>query len=156
MGIRHVGEHAAWILASEFNSIDKLAQQAKEALSELCEIGPVVAQAIYEFFHNPANKKLIERLKNSGIKTMQAKKADKGRFSGKKFVLTGALSSFSRDEAEQLIRNEGGSVTSSVSETVDFVLAGENSGSKYDKAKKLNLKIINEEEFKKMTGKEKK
>lgn len=153
LGIRHVGVHAADILASEFNSIDKICEQDAESLSNISEIGPVMAESIYEFFHNPENNKLVKRLKSAGVKTTQAKRTDKGRLAGKKIVLTGTLSSFSRDEAEELIKNEGARISSSVSERVDFVIAGENPGSKYDKAKKLNLKIIDETEFKKLIGK---
>ena len=83
----------------------------------------------------------------------QTKNSDNGKLSGKRVVLTGALSSFSRDEVAQLIKDEGGRVTSSISEAVDFVIVGENPGSKYDKAKKLGIKLINEEEFKKIIRK---
>jgi len=154
LGIRHVGVHAADILASKFNSIEKLSQQTIESLSEIPEIGPIMAESIYEFFHNAENKKLIKRLKDAGLKMTQAKKAGKGKLAGKKFVLTGGLSSFSRDKAQQLIKDEGGRVMSSVSKAVDFVVVGENPGSKYDKARKLNLKLINENEFKKLINTE--
>ena len=152
LGIRHVGEHSADILASEFNSIEKLGQQTTEALSSIHEIGPVMAQSIYEFSKEPENKKLLKRLKNSGVKMEQAKRKTSGRLLGKRFILTGILSSLSRNEAEQLIKDEGGQITSSVSKAVDFVIAGESPGSKYDKAKKLNLRIIDESGFKKLIG----
>jgi len=145
--------HAADILSSEFNSIEKLTQQTKESLSDVPEIGPAMAESIHEFFHKPENKKLVDRLKDADIKMTQTKNSDNGKLSGKRVVLTGALSSFSRDEVAQLIKDEGGRVTSSISEAVDFVIVGENPGSKYDKAKKLGIKLINEEEFKKIIRK---
>ena len=153
LGVRHVGVHAADILSSEFNSIEKLTQQTKESLSDVPEIGPAMAESIHEFFHKPENKKLVDRLKDADIKMTQTKNSDNGKLSGKRVVLTGALSSFSRDEVAQLIKDEGGRVTSSISEAVDFVIVGENPGSKYDKAKKLGIKLINEEEFKKIIRK---
>lgn len=153
LGIRHVGVHAADILASEFNSIRNLSQQTAESLSDIPEIGPIMAESIYEFFHNSENKKLTKRLKDAGVKLSQVKKIGKGKLAGKRFVLTGGLSSFSRNDAQQLIKDEGGRVVSSVSKAVDFVLVGESPGSKYDKAKKLNLKMIDEKEFKKIIGK---
>ncbi len=152
LGIRHVGEHSAEILASEFNSIEKITEQTAQSLSETPELGPVMAESIYEFFHNPENKKLLKKLKDAGVKMAPVKKVTSGRLLGKRFVITGTLNSYSRSEAQQLIKAQGGGVTSSVSETVDFVLAGENPGSKYEKAKKLNVKIIDENELKKMIG----
>ncbi len=154
LGIRHVGVHAADILALEFNSIEKLSRQTVESLSDIQEIGPIMTESIYEFFHSPDNKKLIKRLKDAGVKMARVKREKRGKLAGKRFLLTGSLSSFSRNEAQQLIKDEGGRVTSSVSKAVDFVLVGENPGSKYDKAKKLNLKFIDEKAFKKMVGRE--
>jgi len=154
LGIRHVGVHAADILALEFNSIEKLSRQTVESLSDIQEIGPIMAESIYEFFHSPDNKKLIKRLKDAGVKMARVKREKRGKLAGKRFLLTGSLSSFYRNEAQQLIKDEGGRVTSSVSKAVDFVLVGESPGSKYDKAKKLNLKFIDEKEFKKMVGRE--
>ncbi|MBN1405495.1 MAG: NAD-dependent DNA ligase LigA, partial [Candidatus Omnitrophica bacterium] len=112
-GIRHVGEHAAWLLADEFGSVDEIAGQKKEGLSEIHELGPVMAESIYEFFHNPENRKWISRLKSSGINMTQEKTAQNGRLKDKKFVLTGSLASISRNEAEAMIRSEGGRVSSS-------------------------------------------
>lgn len=152
LGIRHVGVHAAEILSSEFNSIERIAQQSAESLSNISEIGPTMAESIYSFFHNTENKALIKRLKTAEINMTEEKRTHKGKLTGKRFVLTGTLSSFSRNEAEGLIKDEGGKVSSSVSKVIDFVLVGESSGSKYDKAKKLNLKLINEQEFKKMVN----
>ncbi|MFH0731327.1 MAG: NAD-dependent DNA ligase LigA [Candidatus Omnitrophota bacterium] len=154
LGIRHAGVHAAELLASEFNSIEKLSVQTIESLSEIPEIGPVMAESICDFFNNPLNKKLIKRLIDAGVKMTQQKKAKTGKLAGKRFVLTGTLSSFSREEAQQMIKDHGGRVISSVSEAVDFVIAGVNPGSKYSKAKGLGVRIINEEEFINMLKKE--
>jgi len=150
LGIRHVGVHAAEILASEFNSIKNIAKQNQESLSSIAEIGPVVASAICGFFNNKNNMKLLEKLANAGVGMQQLKKTAGTKLSGKRFVLTGTLSSLSRFQAEDLIKHNGGKVASSVSKNIDFVLLGENPGSKYQKAKKLNIRMIEEVEFKKM------
>jgi len=151
LGIRHVGVRSAWILASRFRSLEKLAGADIGELEGINEIGSIVAQSIYNFFRTQENKKVIEKLKNSGVNT---KEKDMGRVSshiqGKNFVVTGSLEGFSRHEIEDLIRRLGGNASSGVSKNTDYVVAGKDPGSKFEKAQKLGVKIINEIEFKKL------
>lgn len=151
LGIRHAGVHAADILAKTFCSIDELSKQNVEGLIKIHEIGPVMAESIYEFFQNPATKKVLEKLKKAGVKVEEKRRAPvSSKLAGKIFVFTGDLKGYSRTEAEELVRNLGGDASSSVSKKTDFVVAGESPGSKYDKAKALGVKIIDEKEFDKM------
>jgi DNA ligase (NAD+) len=154
LGIRNVGYHIAGVLAKNFKSIDNLAKQSKEDLTKVYEIGPILAESIYNFFHNPKNLKILEKLKKGGVKFPTEKVVIKETaISGKTFVLTGGLDSFTRDEATKIIEEMGGRVSSSVSKKTDFVLVGKDPGSKYDNALKLGVKTINEEEFKKLIEK---
>jgi len=150
LGIRHVGKYAAQLLASKYSSIDELAKALEEELKEIDGLGDKSAESIVTFFATEENQKLIERLKDIGVKTKQERKGWLP-LQGKKFVFTGGLS-ISRPEASDLIKQKGGIVASSVGKDIDYVVVGENPGSKYNKAKKLNLKIINEEEFKKIVS----
>lgn len=154
LGIRNVGYHLANVLAKNFKSIDNLAKQSIEDLTQVHEIGPIVSESIYNFFHNPKNLKVLEKLKKGGVKFPEEKAAAKKTpLSGKTFVLTGGLDSFTRDEARKIIEDMGGSVYSSVSKKTDFVIVGKDPGSKYDKALELKVKTLDEEEFKKLIGK---
>jgi DNA ligase (NAD+) len=154
LGIRNVGYHLAGVLAKNFKSIDNLAKQSVEDLTQVHEIGPIVAQSIYNFFHNPKNLKVLEKLRKGGVKfPVEKVKAKETPLSGKTFVLTGGLDSFTRDQARKLIEDLGGRVSSSVSKKTDFVIVGKDPGAKYDNALKLGVKTISEEEFEKMIGK---
>ena len=151
LGIRNVGYHLAGVVAKNFNSIDNLARQTIEDLAQIYEIGPIVAKSIYTFFHNPENLKVLDKLKKGGVKFPVEKiKERKTPFSGKIFVLTGGLDSFTRAEARKLVEDMGGRVASSVSNNTDFVIAGKDPGSKYDNAMRLGIKILDENEFKTM------
>ena len=154
LGIRNVGHHLAGVLAQHFRSIDNLAQQTIEDLTQVHEIGPIVAESIYNFFHNPKNRKVLEKLKNGGVK-FPAEKAEvkKMPFSGKTFVLSGGLDSFTRDEARKIIEDMGGRVSSSVSKKTDYLIVGKDPGSKYDSALKLGIQTLDENDFKEMIGK---
>lgn len=154
LGIRNVGYHLAGVLAKNFKSIDNLAKQTVDDLTQVYEIGPIVAQSIYNFFHNPKNLKVLEKLKKGGVKfPVEKAKIKETPLSGKTFVLTGGLDSFTREEATKIIEEMGGRISSSVSKKTDFVVVGKDPGSKYDDALRLGIKTMNEEEFKKMTGK---
>jgi DNA ligase (NAD+) len=148
LGIRHVGKYAAQLLASKYYSIDELAKASEEELKEIDGLGDKSADSIATFFATEENQKLINKLKDIGVKTIQEKKEGQD-LQGKKFVFTGGLS-ISRPEASDLVKEKGGIVASSVSKNIDYVVVGENPGSKYDKAKKMNLNTINEKEFKKI------
>jgi DNA ligase (NAD+) len=153
LGIRNVGYHLAGVLAKNFKSIENLAKQSAEDLTQVHEIGPIVAESIYNFFHNPKNLKVLEKLKKGGVKfPVEKVKAKETPLSGKTFVLTGGLDSFTREEARKLIEDLGGRVSSSVSKKTDFVVVGKDPGSKYDSALKLGVKTMSEDEFEKMIG----
>jgi DNA ligase (NAD+) len=149
MGIRNVGSHLADVLARNFKSVDKLAKQSAEDLIQAHEIGPIVAQSIYNFFRNPKNLKVLEKLKKGGVRFPVEKSEGKEiPLKGKTFVLTGGLDSMTRDDARKFIEGLGGRVSSSVSKKTDFVIAGKDPGSKYDDARRLGIKTLKEEEFK--------
>ena len=152
LGIRHVGKYAAQLLASKYNSIDELAKVSPEKLKEIDGLGEKTAEAVGSFFATEENLNLINRLKDIGVKTKEEKK-DNLPLNGKKFVFTGGLSTLSRPEASDLIKQKGGIVTSSVGKDVDYVIVGDKPGSKYEKAKKLGVNIISEEEFKNLVSK---
>jgi DNA ligase (NAD+) len=152
LGIRHVGVHAADVLAGEFDSIENLSIQTTDSLTQINEIGPVMAESIYEFFKRTDTKKILGKLKAAGVKMQEAAGKKRGKLSGKTFVLTGGLEGFSRTQAQDIIKGLGGRVSSSVSKETDFVVLGKEPGSKYEKAKKLGIKILTEEEFRGLTG----
>lgn len=152
--IRHVGERYAKILARSFGSIEKLAEATVEELDDIHEIGLTVAESVYNWFRNPRNQELIERLKNAGVKTEidgGLSAAQDERFAGKTFVLTGKLEQFTRDEAAKIIEDRGGRVSGSVSKKTDYVVAGSDAGSKLTKAESLGVKVLSENEFLAMT-----
>jgi DNA ligase (NAD+) len=147
--IRHVGERYAKILAKHFRSVDKLAAATVEELDEIHEIGLAVAVSVHEWFRNPLHIDLIERLRAAGVKmeTDGREVQSDERFAGKTFVLTGKLEDYSRDEAAALIEARGGRVSSSVSKKTDYVVAGEDAGSKLTKAESLGVSVLTESEF---------
>lgn len=148
LGIRHVGVKAAKILAKRFNNIDNLSIATIEELSEVEEVGPIVANSISEFFNQEQTRDLINRLKEAGVNTERLKKEDEDeRFVGKTFVLTGSLDKYSRDEASEIIEKFGGKTSSSVSKKTSYVLAGDDAGSKLTKAQNLGVTIITEQDF---------
>jgi len=151
LGIRHVGERTAQILARNFNSLDRLSHATIQELESVFEVGPVVAASIHRFFAQPENQLVLEKLKRAGV-TIALSEAIRTSeaFAGKQFVLTGRLPTLSRESASALIQQHGGRVTTSVSKKTDFVLAGEEAGAKLDKATQLCVKIISEEDFCKM------
>ena len=151
LGIRHVGTKASKTLAKKFKSIDNLAKADFETLSLIDDIGPVVANSIREFFMQEQTIDLIKKLKQAGINTVdESEENEENRFEGMTFVITGTLSNYTRNEATDIIENFGGRTTSSVSKKTTYVLAGEEAGSKLDKALKLGVRIITEEEFENM------
>jgi DNA ligase (NAD+) len=152
LGIRHVGETTAEDLARRFSRLDDFFQLSEEDLREVEGIGPEVSASVYQFFRDKKNKESIERLKKAGVKLIEPKVTGKAKLAGKTFVFTGALKSFGRDEARDIVESKGGMTASSVSKKVDFVVVGEDPGSKFDKAKELGIKTLTEEEFKKMIG----
>ncbi len=152
LGIRHVGETTAEDLARSFPRLDDFFHLSEENLMEIEGIGPEVAASVHKFFGDKKNKESIDRLKKAGVKIIEPKGKEKGKFAGKTFVFTGALKSFGRDEARSLVESLGATTVSSVSKKVDFVVVGEDPGSKFDKAKELGIKTLTEEEFKKIVA----
>ena len=154
LGIRQVGLHAARLLASGFPSITQLAESTAEEISFTEGIGPIIADSVVKFFQDEANLRVIGKLRKTGVELSQKRKKE-GRqpLKNKTFVLTGALSRFTREQAGDLILSLGGKLATSVSRKTDYCVAGENPGSKLDKAKTLGVKIIDEEEFGRLTRK---
>ena len=153
LGIRHVGRTAARTLVGEYPKLKDLEQATPAELEEISEIGPVMADSVRLFFRNDRNRKVLERLRKVGVgRTVGAGRAGRaaGKLAGKTFVFTGALKNYTREEAEELAVERGGRPSSAVSKKTDFVVVGENPGSKAVKAKELGVKIISEDEFKSM------
>ncbi|MFW6157408.1 MAG: NAD-dependent DNA ligase LigA [Balneolaceae bacterium] len=151
LGIRFVGKTVARDLAHSFKSMDKLMQADEETMTTIDAIGPKIAESVTAFFQNEKNRKIVETLRRHGLQfAAKEKDAESNTLKDKKFVLTGSLPTLTRKEAQSLIEKHGGRTSSSVSGNTDYLLAGESPGSKYDKAEKLGIPIIDEEELHKM------
>ena len=148
LGIRHVGNKASKVLARKYRTIDNLAKASFEDLSAINDIGPIVANSIKEFFEQEQTLDLIKKLKEAGV-NMNSKEEEiqDNRFEGKTFVLTGSLENYTRGEASNIIEKFGGQTSGTVSKKTDYVLAGEDAGSKLTKAQNLGVTIISEKEF---------
>ncbi len=157
LGVRHVGEHVAEVLAQEFGNIDDLMNASTERLAQVDGIGPVLAESIARFFHSSAGRKVIEDLRAHGVKLTEDRKrkpkAGRTDLTGKTFVVTGTLSRYSREEIERLIKDLGGKATGSVSKKTDYVVAGDKAGSKLEKARQLGVAVLTEQEFDALIGK---
>jgi len=152
LGIRFVGERTAQFLAEHFGSMDALMNASIEELQEVNEVGPRIAQSMAEFFREPKNRELVERLRKAGL-TFAGKKKERGtKLAGKTFVLTGTLPHHSRGEAKKMIEDAGGRVSGSVSKKTDYVVAGDDAGSKLDKAKELGVAVIDENQMERLLG----
>lgn len=151
LGILNIGKAAARSLLNHFGSFDKLAQADEAEIKEVNDIGDISAKQVYDFFQDEDNKKMLEKFKYAGVNMQQEIVAADGKFAGLTFVLTGTLTTMSRNEASELIQSLGGKASSSVSKKTDYVVAGENAGSKLTKAESLGIKIISEAEFTAMT-----
>jgi len=148
LGIRHAGEETAIELSNHFGNLEKLKKAKLEDLLKIQDVGEVVAKSIYDWFKNKSNLKLLEKLDKVGVKILSQKlKVKSQKLKDKIFVLTGELESMTRDEAKEKIRALGGDISESVSKNTDFVVAGKEPGSKYEKAKELGVKIISEKAF---------
>ena len=148
LGIRHVGDRAAALLARHFGNLDRLGEASVEEIDDIYEIGPTVAQSVHDWFHTSSNQQLLARLRDAGVWPQEAAHAERSdTFAGKQFVLTGGLETMTRDEAKAAIEARGGRVTSSVSKKTTYVVAGRDPGSKLDKAKELGVKHVDEEGF---------
>lgn len=151
LGILNIGKAAARSLLNHFGSFDKLAQASEEEIKEVNDIGDISAKQVYDFFQAEDNRKMLEKFKRAGVNMEQEITAAGGKFAGLTFVLTGTLTTMSRNEAAELIQSLGGKAASSVSKKTNYVVAGENAGSKLTKAENLGIKILSEAEFIAMT-----
>ena len=151
LGILHVGEGAARKLADHFHDLDALAKASIEELQQAEDVGTVMAQSIHDFFRNPRNEAVIAKLKKAGVRTAHHSPITThrpiGAFDGKTVIVTGALAGFSREEAKDALRKAGANVTDSVSKKTDYLIVGEDAGSKLDKARALGVKTLTEKEF---------
>ena len=155
LGILHVGAGVAKTLGRSFPDLDAVFAASVDQLTETEDVGEVIAESIVQWYDDPRNRQLIDRLRKAGINfksSLHSPKAAAGPFAGKTFVLTGTLPTLTREDANAKIEALGGKVSSSVSKKTDYVLAGDEAGSKLDKAQKLGVKIIDEKEFLKMCG----
>ncbi len=154
LGIRHVGERTAQLLADHFGSMDDLAKAPQAELEQVHEVGPQIAESIHHFFHEAQNRSLIQRLQDHGLTMKAAVQRERlpQVFAGKTFVVTGTLDGLTREEATALIEQRGGRVTSSVSKRTSFVVAGKDPGSKLDKARALGVEVIDENTLRNMSG----
>lgn len=150
LGIRNVGKHIGAVLAEKFASLEALKEAGENELMEVKEIGPEIAACIIAFFKEKRNVYEIDKLIKNGVKIASKEKVTSGKFIGKKFVFTGTLKTLSRSQAQKIVEKEGGSAGSSVTTDTDFVVAGEDAGSKLAEAKKKGIKVLSEEEFKRL------
>ena len=151
LGIRHVGATVARQLAEKFPDIEALENAESEKISEIYGLGPAVGESVAAFFKNPANRKVLAKLKRAGVRMKAEKTAGlKMTFAGMTVVLTGGLEKYSRDQAAEMITMRGGHVASAVSKKTTMVIAGSEAGSKLEKALKLGVKVIDEKSFEKM------
>ncbi len=153
LGIRHVGSAGAEVLARHFGSLEKLARAPQEELTQISEVGPVVAASIHQFFQTPGTARVLEKLEKAGVNLKEkAVKPVSQRLAGERVVFTGELSDFSRSQAEELVRSHGGLLGSAVTQKTTLVVVGDSAGSKYEKAKSLGIKSIDEAAFKRLIG----
>lgn len=152
LGIRHVGEHIAKVLTERFSNISELIAATEDVLLNMRDIGPEVAGSIIKFFHEPANIKVLAKLHEAGVRSPEVAALQKAPLAGKSFVFTGTMSRISRNEAKKSVQSLGGLVTTSITKTTDYLVAGALPGSKLDKAKQAGVAIIDEENFYKLIG----
>ncbi len=153
LGIRHVGSRTARTLARHLGSLDRLAAASLEEITELRDVGPVVADSLRAFFDNPDNLKVLSRLQAAGVDPISEPSAGTAgalHLEGKTFVLTGTLDSWSRDQAREQIEGRGGRVTGSVSKKTDYVVAGEEPGSKLRRAEELGITVLDSDSFRRL------
>jgi len=152
LGIRHVGEHIAALLAAEFDDLEQLTNCPEENLTAIEGVGPVVAKSIVNFFKQDKNLTTVRRILNSGVQIIFETPAKTSSLAGQTFVLTGALATMTRRQAKEMIEAAGGKVSSTVSRSTNFVVSGESPGSKLAKARELGIELLDEDAFKRMLG----
>jgi DNA ligase (NAD+) len=149
LGIRHVGSETAALLASHFGSIDALARASVEELASIPTVGPRIAESVHQYFRDASNLRVIEKLRRAGVRMAEevAPAPAEGPLAGLTFVITGTLASMPRSEAEELIRQLGGSASDSITKKTDYLVVGESPGSKLQKAQQYDTKLLSEQEF---------
>ncbi len=156
LGIRHVGEHVAKLIVRRFGSLDAIMAASEEELGAVEGIGPIIARSIGQFFREPENRQVIEKLRAAGVRPVEKEAPPEGAgalsLQGKKFVFTGSMEKLKRNDAKQIVESLGGEVSESVTKKTDFVVAGEDPGSKLEKARSLGIRVLTEKEFLDMTG----
>jgi DNA ligase (NAD+) len=152
LGIRHVGEHVAGVMANHFRDMESLQAASETELTAIDEIGPQIAESVVSYFADESNKEYVRRLLEAGIHWEVSAPSKASLLSGKTFVLTGTLSSLTRPEAKTLIIRKGGRVASSVSGTTDYLVAGDSPGSKLERARDLSIRVLSEDEFLEILG----
>ena len=151
LGIRHVGERTAKILANHFGSLRSFSEAPRENLEAIVEIGPIVAESISYFFSLSSNKQILSKLSQAGlILTEKKSKISDNKFDGQQFVFTGKLSLFTREKATNLIEKQGGRVSNSISTRTNFVVVGDQAGGKLEKARNLGIAVLSQSEFQKL------
>lgn len=150
LGIRHIGQKAAKLLSDRFGTMDNIISASTDEIASIDGFGLIMAESVTEFFSHEESRELIEKLKACGVNMTGEETVKENRFDGKVFVLTGTLTAFKRSEASKIIESLGGKTSSSVSKKTDYVLAGEDAGSKLQKATELGVTIISEEDFAQM------
>jgi DNA ligase (NAD+) len=152
LGIRHVGEFVARVLTRRLGSVRTIGAASLEELTAIDGVGPVIAESIFKFFHEPHNLKVLEKLEKAGVRPVVEKQARSSALEGKTFVFTGGLKGFSREKAKEMVESLGATAASSVSKKTSYVVAGADPGSKYDKARTLGVTILDEEAFLKIVA----
>lgn len=150
LGIRHVGEHLSEVLARELKSLDKFFGVTEEELLSIREVGPELAQSVVRFFSDGRNRGVLAKLRESGLIISKPDTGKMVKFEGLTFVFTGAMGSFTRDEARDLVESLGGRTALGVSKKVDYVVVGSDPGSKYEKARELGIAVLTEEQFREL------
>jgi DNA ligase (NAD+) len=150
LGIRHVGEHVASVLARSFGSLERLEEASREELEEVGEIGPEIAEAVHDFFQQKENRRVLERLREAGVRPQARKRPAQQPLKGLTFVFTGELERYTRDEAREAVELLGGRATSSVSGNTDYLVVGQEPGSKLDEARKRGLEVLDEAAFRRL------
>jgi DNA ligase (NAD+) len=156
LGIRHVGEHVARLLAEEFRSLDRLTRASREDMEKIHGIGTEIAQSVESFFAQEENRRVLEKIVRAGVRVEDMPVRREGLIlKGKTFVFTGELENYTREKAKEIVESLGGRASSSVSGATDYVVAGRNPGSKLEEAKKRGVAVIDEAEFSKIIGQKK-
>jgi DNA ligase (NAD+) len=153
LGIRNVGEHISKILAVQFGSLDNLMAANVEEMTAIKEIGPEIAQSIVQFFHEPKNKTVMAKFSKAGVEPQKKAAVANALLQGKSFVFTGTLANMPRNTAKEIVESMGGTIHSSTTAKTTYVVAGNDPGSKLDKARFLGITVLSENEFLKLIGK---